>query len=313
MNRLSDRALGIALVVGGVVLWSTAGVFVRLLDLDNWTLQAWRSLFGALSLLAIVVAQHRQRTMHAFRAIGLAGLAAVPVSAISMFTYVVALKLTTVANVMVVYATVPFIAAAIAFIWNRERSAPSTILASAIALIGVGIMVGSATRGGDLAGDALSLIMTLTFAILLVMARRYRSLSMAPINALAAALCALVCWPLMPGVSVSARELLILAAFGAATMGISYILFLTGGRRIPSSEAGLLGLLEVVIAPLWVWIGFGEVPARSAVIGGTLVLLAVVWHLSNGLRRSTAPAPPHGGLTVNRQNQAGDDHGRSKP
>lgn len=267
-------------------------MFVRLLDLDNWTMQAWRSLFGALSLLAIVIAQHRERTVHAFRAIGLAGLAAVPVSAISMFTYVVALKLTTVANVMVVYATVPLIAAALALIWNRARSAHSTILASAIALMGIGIMVGSATRGGDLAGDAVSLLMTLTFAMLLVMARRDRSLSMAPINALAAGLCALVCWPLMPGASVSARELLILAAFGSATMGISYILFLTGSRRIPSGEAGLIGLLEVVLAPLWVWIGFGEVPARSAVIGGSLVLVAVVWHLSNGPRRAARPARP---------------------
>jgi len=292
MSRPTDRALGIALVTGGTVLWSTGGLFVRLLDLDNWTMQAWRSLFGALSLLVIIAGQHGRRTAHAFRSIGFVGIVAVPVSAISMFTYVVALKLTTVANVMVVYATVPFIAAAVAFIWNGERSHRRTIVASAIALIGVGIMMGSATRGGDLAGNALSLVMTLAFSILLVMARRYLSLSMAPINALAAGLCALVCWPLMPGISVSSRELVILAAFGTVTMGLSYLLFLTGGRRIPSGEAGLIGLLEVVLGPLWVWLGFGEVPARSAIIGGTLVLGAVVWYLSNGRTWAIKPIKP---------------------
>ena len=273
------------------MLWSTAGLFVRLLDLDNWTIQAWRSLFGALSLLATVLLQHGRRTPQAFRSIGLAGLAAVPIASISMFTYVWALKLTTVANVMIVYATVPFIAAAVAFVWNGERSSRRTMIASALALLGIGVMVGSSTRAGDLAGDALTLLMTLTFAILLVMARRYPSLSMAPINALGAALCAVLFWPLMPGVGVTTRELVILAAFGTATMGLSYLLFLTGGRRIPSGEAGLIGLLEVVLGPLWVWIGFDEVPSRAAIIGGSLVLGAVVWYLSDGIARpSTKPA-----------------------
>lgn len=285
MDRRGDRFWGFVLVTGAAVLWSTAGLFVRLLDLDNWTMQAWRSLFGALSLLAIILGQHGRRTPQAFRSIGWPGLAAVPISAISMFTYVAALKLTTVANVMIVYATVPFIAAAVAFLWIGERSRRRTVIASAIALVGIGIMVGSSTRGGDLAGDALSLLMTVTFAVLLVMARRYPSLSMAPINALGAALCALLCWPLMPSGTVTIGELLIMAAFGTVTMGLSYLLFLTGGRRIPSGEAGLIGLLDVVLGPLWVWLAFGETPSRAAFIGGGLVLGAVIWFLSDGLAR----------------------------
>ena len=127
--------------------------------------------------------------------------------------------------------------------------------------------------------------MTVTFAALLVMARRYPSLSMAPINALGAALCGLLCWPLMPSGTVTTGELLILAAFGTVTMGLSYLLFLTGGRRIPSGEAGLIGLLDVVLGPLWVWLAFGETPSRAAFVGGALVLGAVVWFLSDGLTR----------------------------
>ena len=153
MDRRGERFWGLALVTGAAVLWSTAGLFVRLLDLDNWTIQAWRSLFGALSLLAIILGQHGRRTPQAFRSIGWVGLAAVPISAISMFTYVAALKLTTVANVMIVYATVPFIAAAVAFVWNGERSRRRTVIASVIALVGISVMVGSSTRAGDLAGD----------------------------------------------------------------------------------------------------------------------------------------------------------------
>ena len=92
--------------------------------------------------------------------------------------------------------------------------------------------------------------MTVAFAVLLVMARRYPTLAMAPVNGLAAALCAALCWPLMPAGLPSPGELAILAMFGIATTGLAYLLFLTGGRYLPSSEAGLIGLLEGHAGPL---------------------------------------------------------------
>ena len=279
------HARGIVLVTAATVLWSTAGLFVRALDLDVWTIQAWRSLFGALALVAIVFIQHGSRTPAVFRSIGRAGLAAVPVSAISMLAYIAALELTTVANVMVVYATVPFVAAGIAFVWIGERPARNTLVASAIALLGISVMAGSATRAGDVAGNALSLLMTASFSVLLVMVRRHPSLPMAPINALGAALCAILCWPLMPAGVPGAVDLAILALFGLTTMGIGYLLFLAGGRLIPSSEAGLIGLLDVILGPLWVWLAFGEQPGEAALTGGGIVFSAVLWYLA-GARRN---------------------------
>jgi len=286
--QTSGRAYGIALVAGATVLWSTAGLYVRLLDFDVWTIQAWRSLFAALSLFALVVADKGRQAPRAVWAIGWPGLAAVPISAVSMICYVAALKLTTVANVMIVYATVPFVAAGVSFLWLGERIRRRILIASAVALAGIMIMAGSATRPNDIAGDAISLLMTVTFAVLLVMGRRYPSLAMAPINALAAALCAIVCWPLMSGGVPAPGDLLILAVFGATTTGLAYLLFLTGARHIPSSEAGLIGLLDVVLGPLWVWLGFGEEPGLLAMIGGGVVLAAVLWYLSDGVCRRPA-------------------------
>jgi drug/metabolite transporter (DMT)-like permease len=202
------------------------------------------------------------------------------------------LKFTTVANVLVVYATVPFVAAAVAYLWIGEKLGRRTLIASAVALVGISVMAGAATRPADIAGGALSLLMTATFAVLLVMARRYPSLAMAPINALAALLCAIFCWPLVPSGMPTLTELLILAVFGATTTGLAYLLFLTGGRLIPSSEAGLIGLLDVVLGPLWVWLAFGEEPGVPALIGGGLVLAALLWYLSDGLRRSEPGAQP---------------------
>ena len=277
------RARGIALVALASVVWSTGGLYVRFLDLDLWTLQAWRSLFSALSLLAVVLLDKGRDAPKAFRDMGVLGLLAAPIAGVSMICFVAALKFTTVANVMVIYATVPFVAAGVAYLWVRERIERRTLIASVLALLGVSIMAGNATRAADLLGNALSFLMTLSFSVLLVMARRYPSMAMAPINALGALLCAAFCFPLVTGGVPSLSEMLTLAVFGATTTGFAYLLFLNGGRLIPSSEAGLVGLLDVPLAPLWVWLVFGEEPAGSALIGGGIVLAALVWCLS-GLR-----------------------------
>jgi drug/metabolite transporter (DMT)-like permease len=283
MKELSPRTYGIALVAAASVFWSTAGLFVRALDLDVWTMTAWRSLFAALSLLLVVVLQRGRGFTQAFTGLGRPGLIAIPISAVSMFCYVAALKLTTVANVQIVYATVPFVAAAVAFVWFGERMTRRAMWASVLALVGVAVMVGSAVRTEDLAGNALALLMTLTFAVVLVTARRHPSIDMAPVNALAAALCAAACWPLAVGDLPSASQLLILALFGFTTTALSYLLFLTGGRHIPSGEAGLIALLDVVLAPFWVWLVFSEHPGQAAIVGGAVVLAAVVWYLAGNL------------------------------
>jgi drug/metabolite transporter (DMT)-like permease len=284
----SRRLHGLLLVGAGSVLWSTGGVFIRLLDLDLWTMQVWRSLFAAASLLLLVAAGHGRRTKLAVRAIGRAGLVAVPLSAASMLAYVAAVQATTVANVMIVYATVPLLAAGVAFLWIGERPGRRTLIAAVAALAGIVVMAGAATRAGDLLGDALALAMTLSFAVLVVMARRHPALPMAVVNCLAALLCAAGCFPLMqPGVP-DARTLAIVAAFGIVTTSLAYLLFLLGARHIPSGEAGLLGLLDTVLAPLWVWLGFGETPAAATLAGGGIVLATVVWYLAGGRRGTQA-------------------------
>lgn len=285
---ISAHTYGVVLVALAAALWSTAGLFVRLLDMDVWTMLAWRSLFAALCLALVVGIQNRARTIEAVRAIGWPGIAAIPIAVISMGGFVIALKLTTVANVMIVYATVPFVAAGVAFLWIGERAAPRVSLASAVAVIGIAIMAGFATRPQDMAGNAIAFLMTLAFGTQLVMARRYPSLEMASVNAIAAAVCAAICWPFMAVWISDLHQLAVLALFGLTTTAMAYVLFLTGGRHIPSGEAGLVGLLDVILGPIWVWLAFAEQPGQAALIGGGLVLASVLWYLS-GKRWRRAP------------------------
>ena len=188
---------------------------------------------------------------------------------------------------MLIYATVPVVAAGIAFVWMGERAAFRVLLASAIALFAILIMAASATRPQDVAGNAVAFLMTLAFGTQLVMARRYPRQEMASVNACAAALCALICLPFMAAEIPNLYQLIVLALFGATTTALAYVLFLTGGRHIPSSEAGLIGLIDVVLSPLWVWLAFGEQPGQAALIGGGLVLAAVVFYLSGALGKTS--------------------------
>ncbi len=275
------RTFGLLMVAVAAVLWSTAGLFVRRLDLDVWTMLGWRSVFAALSLGVVALYQNRNAPLAAVRGLGWPGVAAVPVGVISMIGYVASLKLTTVANVMVVYATVPFVAAGVAFLWIGERAARRVLVASGIALLGIVLMAGSATRPQDIAGNAIAFAMTAAFAVQLVMARRFAGLQMAVVNAIAAGICALLSWPFMAAAIPSAAQLAILAAFGVTTTALAYLLFLTGARHIPSGEAGLIGLLDVVLGPLWVWLAFDEQPGPAALLGGGLVLIAVLWYLTS--------------------------------
>src|SRR5258708_30601252 len=125
MGPMRGRAYGIGHVGVGSMLWSTAGLFVRLLaadgQLDLWVMLAWRSLFAATSLFLLVGFQHKGRSLQAIRAIGWPGFAAVPVSAITMFSYVAALKLTTVGNLLTIYATVPFVPAGLVFLLMCDK------------------------------------------------------------------------------------------------------------------------------------------------------------------------------------------------
>lgn len=284
--RYKERWLyGVLLITASTLMWSSAGFFVRALDLDLWTMVAWRSLFAYLSLLPLAFMLRGPKLFRLRQSVGLGGLVAIPVMAVAMFSYVAALKLTSVANVMVVYATVPFLAAGLAFLLLRERPGLRALCAAGVAFLGVMIMAGSATATADLTGNGFALLMTIGFAASVVIARRWTSYDATLVTGLASGLCALACFAValatLPALPVpTLPQFGILFLFSLATQSLSYLFFLLGSRHVPSSEAGLIALLDVVLGPLWVWLVFAETPGTPALIGGTLVLLAVVGYLT---------------------------------
>ncbi len=239
---------------------------------------AWRGLLGALGLALVISFMPAQGTWRSLLRLGPLGWFFVLQSSAGMIFFLTALRATTVAHVAVIYATVPFIAAALSWLAMRERPTAGAVASSLLALAGVAVMVGFG-RDGGLGGDLLALGMTFTMAVAMVIARHFPDMPFLPASCMSALLSGLIAAPFGAPLSVSGHELMLLALFGLTTFAVGLPLFTLGARLLPAIETALIGSLDAPLAPLWVWLAFRETPGPSTLIGGSIVFGAVGMHL----------------------------------
>ena len=220
-------------------------------------------------------------------------LAVAVLSAAGMITGIGSLRYGSVADAMVIYATVPFMTAGIAYFTIGEKPSRSTLIASAVALAGVLVMIAGAGFGGSMLGKGLALLMTLCMASFSVLLRKNRNVPMLPAMAGSAFLCSLFSFFAMKTGDLSGHDLLLISGFGILQNGAGLIFYTLGSRKIPAAEATLLAALEVPFTPLWVWLLMGETPVPATLLGGAIVLVALFAHILNELRGKT-PAQPEG-------------------
>jgi drug/metabolite transporter (DMT)-like permease len=304
-GRLLDdervRRRGQLYIALAAVAWSTAGVLQRELSMDTPTQVAGRALIAFFALVGFVALRRRGRTIDAFRSVGVAGLGVAVCTAVASGSFIVALNHATVANVLFLQAVAPVAAALLAWVALRESVTRRTAVAMAIALLGVGLMVGGPGSGGAL-GVGVSLLMTVAFAATIVITRHRRDVSMAPAICLSQLLVFVAAAPFAHAGSVTRRDLGFLLVLGVGQMGLGLAFLTVGARLIPPAEVALITLLEVVLGPLWVWIVDAERPAAIALVGGAVVVAAVLLQTTeNGVRRSVARDPGRRARTVPEQ------------
>ncbi|MDP2373939.1 DMT family transporter [Reyranella sp.] len=270
------RWLGTALLAASAVAYSSGGFYTRLIETDAWTMLFWRGLFGGLFLFGVMAWHEHGRVVQAVRDIGRDGLLIAVCSAVATACFLNALRLSSVADVLVIDATIPFMTAGIAWLVIGEREDRVTLLASLAALAGVVVMAGSAIAGGRWLGDLLALAMALLMATALVMIRRNPKVSMLPAVGLSAFLCALIVLPWARPLSVSGSDLLQLALFGTTQFGIGLLLLSFGTPLVSATRGALIGTLQTPLGVLWVWLAFSEATAVATLAGGAIVLAAVI-------------------------------------
>jgi drug/metabolite transporter (DMT)-like permease len=268
--------LGTFLVTSSAVAYSTAGYFTRLIDLDVYTLLFWRGLFAGLFMTICIVAMYRRDTLTTLRKIGVPGLFVAILSTLATICYLSALRLTTVADVMAINATSPFISGAMAWLIIGERENWKVIVASLIALAGVVVMVGPGAIDGNAVGALLALAMTFSLALMIVIMRVKKSVSMLPASCLSAFLSAAVALPFVGAATPTGMNMVNLALFGIVQFGLGLILLTLGARHVTALRSSMLSRLQTVLGPIWVWAAFGEIPATRTLIGGSLVIASAL-------------------------------------
>ena len=294
-HRLSEAQLGALTVLAATAAWSMAGFFTRLILIDAWTLMLWRGFFGGLTALVFVYARHGGATASAFRSLGVTGWVFGLINGLGMVAFLGALRLTTVAHVTIIYATMPLAVALAAWVAIGEKPTLLAVMASLVAAAGVGLTIVAGQSEGNVWGDALALVMTASIVAALLVQRTGR-----PVDPIAAAVvsgfaCMLFALPMSSPLSPSALEFGELALYGAVNIALGLILFFVGARHIPATTSGLIGALDTPLAPLWVWIAFGETPQPTTLFGGIVVVGAVVGYLLWSMWGRRQPSSEAGG------------------
>ncbi|MGL6279319.1 MAG: DMT family transporter [Gaiella sp.] len=287
----SPERRGRVAIATAAVLWSTAGVGQRTLDVDAAT-QTWgRALFAVITL-ALIVQLLQPGGLRSMRSLGRWDLLFAALMAIASGTFVIALNETTVANVLFMQASAPMLAALLGWLLLGDRVPGRTWLAIGVAGAGVAVMVAGSLEAGA-GAVVLPVLMSAAFAGTVVIARHRREVSMLPATCLSQGLVVVALVPFVTPSAVPRADWTILAALGIGQMGISLALFTAAARLIPPAEVALLSLLEVVLGPLLVWLAYDERPATATLVGGAIVLAAVLVQTTSGADRSAdrLPAP----------------------
>lgn len=318
-SSASQEKVGATLVFLSALFWSFGGAIARFLTIeDSWTIIFYRALFAGLFLFGFLLFRDGPReTLRLYRNMGIPGLLVGIGFATASTCFIIAISYTTVANVVLIQAGVPLFAALMAWIIYRESISFTTWIAIVAVIVGVAIMVmggpfiaqaddmlgfglvndatiAATNPGIDMRyawfGNLLALTIAIVFAMVTVVTRRFQNVRQTPGASVGCFAASLVAFTQTGSVQITGGELAILMAFGALNLGLGMAFFVTGARMIPAAFAALLGTAETMLSPVWVAIFHDEVPGIETIVGGTILLAALLGYLLSALRKQEAQA-----------------------
>jgi drug/metabolite transporter (DMT)-like permease len=283
-----NRLKGIVLMSAAGTLFSIGGILVREMTLDSGAIVFWRSAFMIVVLVAVLGARHGRRWMTQIIAMGWTGVASGFFLGVTFYSYIFALGFTTVANTLVMMSTCPFLAALIARVFLGEPVALKTVAAMVLATVGVTVMVWSSLDAGHgIIGEIIAFGVPLAMAINLTFMRRAAGrIDMVPAVLLAGVFTLLGGIPLAYPFAISWADLFFVGLMGIFQLAVPLIFLTLATRHLRAAEIALLGLLEMILAPIWVWLALGERPSDLGLFGGGLVLAALIYNATASIGRA---------------------------
>lgn len=277
---------GVICVLASALVFSLNGLIFRSMEgADAWQVLFWRgaALFVAMSCLFAL--RHRRRAVAEARRAWRGALLAGPLIGVASVCFIQALDHTTVANTLFTTSSVPLFAAVLAWAVLGERVVRATWVAIAVAMAGIAVMVLDGLETGTVVGNLLALTTAVLFASFVVVLRAQRHVDMLAAICVAALVTTAIGGVMAEDFTVSARDLAILLAWGGLHSCLGHTLFTYASRHVPAAELTLIGMSEMAVGPLWVWLAYTETPTALSLTGGFIVITALVgWTLSQRKR-----------------------------
>lgn len=290
-DSAADPVKGLTLAVLGILILTPDTVLMRMVGADAWTILFWRGVLMTVGYVGLLALRYRSGCLAAFAAIGTHGALVTALFALNTILFVVAVATTTVANTLVIMSAAPLFAALIGRVFLGERPPLRTWIAIAIAICGIAVIVGDGLSVGTWMGDLIALAAAVALGAHFVLVRAARPVDMMPAVGLSGLLVAAVALIAADSLALTPVQFGWMALLGLLILPVSFGLLTLAPIYLSAAEVGLVVLLETVLGPLWVWLVLGEEPSGHALIGGAIVITALVMNFV--LKRRSLPADPH--------------------
>jgi drug/metabolite transporter (DMT)-like permease len=269
----------LSLSFGGLIIKSFEGATL-------WQILFWRSIFFSLTVLTFLIITYKKKLFNSFYLSGLPGFIGGVVLSLGFCGYVVAMYSTTVANTNFIISLQILFLAIFGYFFLKEKISLVTLLSIILAVIGVFIMVGNSLTPGELSGNLAAFSMPITFAVLIVIVRKFPSVDMVPAQFVAGICCCLIGYLLSNKLMISYHDIFLGFLAGFFQVGFGFIFITIGARTTPSAMVGIIMLSESVLGPVWAFLFASERPSMSSLIGGAVILFAVLIQFYSLLKKS---------------------------
>ena len=268
---------GYFLVFLGAITLSFGGLIVKSFEGANlWQILFWRSVFFCFVIIIFLSITYKRQFFKAFINSGLPGVIGGIILGFGFFSYVFAMYNTTVANANFIIQTQTLFLAIFGYLFLKENISKITLVSIILAISGITLMLGNSLTSGQLIGNVIAFIMPISFAVLIIIVRKYPSVDMVPLQLIAGVVAMIIGYVVAGRVDISLHDIFLGFLAGFFQVGFGFIFITIGARTTPSAVVGIIMMSEAIFGPLWAWVFINEQPPLIVLIGGSIVLFAVL-------------------------------------
>ena len=275
--KIITKLPGPLLVFLGALSLSFGGLIVKSFEgATLWQILFWRSLFFSLTILAFLIISYKKKTFKSFYDSGLPGFFGGIILSFGFCGYVFAMYNTTVANTNFIISLQILFLAVFGYFFLKEKISAVTLASIILAITGVLVMVGNSLTPGELSGNLAAFTMPITFAILIMIVRKYPTVDMVPAQFVAGVCSCIIGFLLSTKLMISPNDIFLGFLAGFFQVGFGFIFITIGARTTPSAMVGIIMLSESVLGPVWAFLFVSERPSIFGLVGGAIILFAVL-------------------------------------